>query len=84
MDEFNFMSFHQGTDGHIFLESFSPVYKHAHDFLITISEVIFDKKYLKFSTICFFVACKPSGIHSRIQADIIFTVCGRVCWLTNQ
>lgn len=26
-------------DGHIFLESFSPVYKHAHDFLIAISEV---------------------------------------------
>lgn len=26
-------------DGRIFLESFSPVYKHAHDFLIAISEV---------------------------------------------
>ena len=26
-------------DGHVFLESFSPVYKHAHDFLIAISEV---------------------------------------------
>eukprot|EP00117_Sycon_ciliatum_P039747 scpid29506/ scgid29325/ TFIIH basal transcription factor complex helicase XPB subunit; Basic transcription factor 2 89 kDa subunit; DNA excision repair protein ERCC-3; DNA repair protein complementing XP-B cells; TFIIH 89 kDa subunit; Xeroderma pigmentosum group B-complementing protein len=25
-------------DGHIFLETFSPVYKHAHDFLIAISE----------------------------------------------
>lgn len=28
-----------GSDGHIFLEAFSPVYKHAVDFLITISEV---------------------------------------------
>lgn len=28
-------------DGHIFLESFSPVYKHARDFLIAISEAIF-------------------------------------------
>lgn len=28
-------------DGHIFLESFSPVYKHAHDFLIAISEVAY-------------------------------------------
>jgi DNA excision repair protein ERCC-3 len=28
-----------GADGHIFLEAFSPVYKHAVDFLITISEV---------------------------------------------
>lgn len=26
-------------DGHIFLESFSPVYKHARDFLIAIAEV---------------------------------------------
>lgn len=26
-------------DGHIFLESFSSVYKHAHDFLIAIAEV---------------------------------------------
>lgn len=35
-------------DGHIFLESFSPVYKHAHDFLIAISEVYLAKKYFKF------------------------------------
>jgi len=28
----------QTPDGHIFLESFSPVYKHAHDFLIAIAE----------------------------------------------
>lgn len=27
-------------NGHIFLESFSPVYKHAHDFLIAISEPV--------------------------------------------
>ena len=31
----------QAPDGHIFLESFSPVYKHAHDFLIAISEVCY-------------------------------------------
>ncbi|CAF0714328.1 unnamed protein product [Brachionus calyciflorus] len=34
-------------DGHLFLESFSPVYKHAHDFLITISEPV----------------CRPELIH---------------------
>jgi len=34
-------------DGHIFLESFSPVYKHAHDFLIAIAEPI----------------CRPEFIH---------------------
>ncbi|CAG7715681.1 unnamed protein product, partial [Allacma fusca] len=27
-------------NGHIFLEAFSPVYKHAHDFLIAISEPV--------------------------------------------
>ena len=30
----------QAPDGHIFLESFSPVYKHARDFLIAIAEVL--------------------------------------------
>ncbi|GAB1608759.1 general transcription and DNA repair factor IIH helicase subunit XPB-like [Argonauta hians] len=34
-------------DGHIFLESFSPVYRHAHDFLIAISEPV----------------CRPERIH---------------------
>lgn len=34
-------------NGHIFLESFSPVYKHAHDFLIAISEPV----------------CRPEHIH---------------------
>lgn len=34
-------------NGHIFLESFSPVYKHAHDFLIAISEPV----------------CRPENIH---------------------
>ena len=30
---------YSNLDGHIFLESFSSVYKHAHDFLIAIAEV---------------------------------------------
>ncbi|XP_037075678.1 general transcription and DNA repair factor IIH helicase subunit XPB-like [Pollicipes pollicipes] len=34
-------------DGHIFLESFSPVYRHAHDFLIAIAEPV----------------CRPEHIH---------------------
>ena len=37
----------QAPDGHIFLESFSPVYKHAHDFLIAISEVNFMTIFFK-------------------------------------
>jgi len=36
-----------GPNGHIFLESFSPVYKHAHDFLIAISEPV----------------CRPEHVH---------------------
>ncbi|XP_023340906.1 DNA excision repair protein haywire [Eurytemora carolleeae] len=36
-----------GPNGHIFLEAFSPVYKHAHDFLIAISEPV----------------CRPELIH---------------------
>ncbi|XP_076439596.1 general transcription and DNA repair factor IIH helicase/translocase subunit XPB-like [Babylonia areolata] len=34
-------------NGHVFLESFSPVYRHAHDFLIAISEPV----------------CRPENIH---------------------
>lgn len=34
-------------NGHIFLETFSPVYRHAHDFLIAISEPV----------------CRPEFIH---------------------
>lgn len=33
-------------DGHIFLESFSPVYKHAHDFLIAIAEPVCRPEYI--------------------------------------
>lgn len=33
-------------DGHIFLESFSPVYKHARDFLIAIAEPVCRPKYI--------------------------------------
>ena len=33
-------------NGHIFLESFSPVYKHAHDFLIAISEPVFRPEHI--------------------------------------
>ncbi|XP_074647221.1 general transcription and DNA repair factor IIH helicase/translocase subunit XPB-like [Tubulanus polymorphus] len=46
-----------GPDGHIFLESFSPVYKHAHDFLIAISEPV----------------CRPEHIHEyRLTAYSLY------------
>jgi len=37
-------------DGHIFLESFSPVYRHAHDFMIAIAEPV----------------CRPTHLHEVI------------------
>lgn len=37
-------------DGHIFLESYSPVYRHAHDFMIAIAEPV----------------CRPTHIHEVI------------------
>lgn len=44
-------------DGHIFLESFSPVYKHAHDFLIAISEPV----------------CRPEHMHEyRLTAYSLY------------
>lgn len=44
-------------NGHIFLESFSPVYKHAHDFLIAISEPV----------------CRPEFIHEyRLTAYSLY------------
>lgn len=46
-------------DGHIFLESFSPVYKHARDFLIAISEVI----HLVILNTSFQPVCRPEHIH---------------------
>ena len=36
--------------GKIYLEAFSPVYKHAHDFLIAISEVILNSMHLNYSS----------------------------------
>lgn len=36
----------KAPNGHIFLESFSPVYKHAHDFLIAISEPVCRPEYI--------------------------------------
>ncbi|CAG5118352.1 unnamed protein product, partial [Candidula unifasciata] len=44
-------------NGHIFLESFSPVYRHAHDFLIAISEPV----------------CRPTHIHEyRLTAYSLY------------
>ena len=51
-------------DGHIFLESFSSVYKHAHDFLIAIAEVCFVFYFANENSILIFIACLSSGIYS--------------------
>jgi hypothetical protein len=51
-------------DGHIFLESFSPVYKYAADFLIAIAEV-FKKKFILQKNFQFPAPMSPR-IYSRI------------------
>lgn len=43
-------------DGHIFLESYSPVYRHAHDFMIAIAEPV----------------CRPTHLHEVIILCILF------------
>lgn len=40
-------------NGHIFLEAFSPVYKHAHDFLIAIAEPV--SRYAKVDSLNFYL-----------------------------
>jgi DNA excision repair protein ERCC-3 len=44
-------------NGHIFLETFSPVYRHAHDFLIAISEPV----------------CRPEFIHEYKLTSVCHT-----------
>lgn len=59
----------QAPNGHIFLESFSPVYKHAHDFLIAISEPV----------------CRPEHIHEVRPRLVFFSssfVIASVPWLS--
>ncbi|RMX57556.1 hypothetical protein pdam_00005790 [Pocillopora damicornis] len=50
-------------DGHIFLESFSPVYKHAHDFLIAISESITYFQFFFQNGLFKQPVCRPEHIH---------------------
>lgn len=45
-------------DGHIFLESYSPVYRHAHDFMIAIAEPV----------------CRPIHLHEVIICDYILCI----------
>jgi hypothetical protein len=51
----------QAPNGHIFLESFSPVYRHAHDFLIAISEPV----------------CRPEHVHEVRTRNFIIIICLR-------
>lgn len=53
MEHFNNL---QAPNGHIFLESFSHVFKNAHDFLIAIAEPV----------------CRPEHIHEVKFAELIF------------
>ena len=73
----------KAPDGHIFLESFSPVYKHAHDFLITISEVaedFFEDSEKNFINLFLIPskACVQTWTHTRIQAHFLLALCRRL------
>lgn len=46
-------------DGHIFLESYSPVYRHAHDFMIAIAEPV----------------CRPIHLHEVNIFDYFYLFC---------
>lgn len=46
-------------DGHIFLESYSPVYRHAHDFMIAIAEPV----------------CRPIHLHEVKIVDYFCLFC---------
>ena len=57
-------------NGHIFLETFSPVYKHAHDFLIAISEPV----------------CRPEFVHEyrvNILLNLQITMYGSTKFLSR-
>lgn len=53
-------------NGHIFLEAFSPVYKHAHDFLIAIAEPVCRYVYLSL-IIDLLNVQKPIGGQCKVQ-----------------
>ena len=64
----NILLLFQAPDGHIFLEAFSPVYKHARDFLIAIAEVIYNYiKLLSIYALQLYLpmqpVCRPEHIH---------------------
>ena len=65
-------SLSKAPDGHIFLEAFSPVYKHARDFLIAIAMV-------QMTNICIHIISFPntdfaSYVHVHCQFYILFSL----------
>lgn len=92
-----YLYFLQAPNGHIFLESFSPVYKHAHDFLIAISEPVCRPEHihevrLKIRLIENFKLYQKESkrytIHMTylfflVQTDCIFALCCGQCRPTN-
>ena len=65
----------QAPDGHIFLEAFSPVYKHARDFLIAIAEVkhyvpCIAKYMCMYSNVLYM--CMYSNVHVYIYSNVLY------------
>ena len=66
-EDYNARPLWVAPDGHIFLETFSPVYKHAHDFLIAISEVSISSNRLTEPLINSLTAIE--GLSSRLTLE---------------
>ena len=77
------------ADGRIFLETFSPLYKQAYDFLIAIAEPVcrlslspgeIDRILLSRSIITLYFILVQAGVNARVQSDSSLSVRGSVCW----
>ena len=83
----------KAPDGHIFLEAFSPVYRHARDFLIAIAMVRLrlynsETKPGTLVHMCIVLhptaASLPTSAHSRVSSYTILPLCSRLCRASGQ
>ncbi|KAI1725340.1 type III restriction enzyme, res subunit family protein [Ditylenchus destructor] len=64
-------------DGHIFLEAFSPVYKHAHDFLIAVAEPVSRPEFIheyKLTAYSLYAAVSV-GLHTNDIIEYLDRLC---------
>jgi len=67
----------QAPDGHIFLETLSTVYKHAHDFLIAIAEPVSRPEHVhEYKLTLYFL---HAAVSIGLQIDDIIEYLWRLC-----